>query len=160
MIKAAKQIKDFPNYFVSPDGTVYNKHGKVLKQEVTNKGYVRVSLSNKISKHKRFAVHRLVAQAFLPNPNNYPWINHINENRKDNRVENLEWCTPLYNLNYSNVIEKASIAKFRKIYCITTNEFFDSVTEAANKYSIERSNIVACCAGRRKIAGNKEWRYA
>lgn len=155
-----KPIKDFPDYSITADGSVYNKNGLRIKPETLRNGYLRVSLSNKTTKHKRFLVHRLVAEAFIPNPNNYPCINHINKSKSDNRIENLEWCTHLYNLNYSNVIEKASIAKFRKIYCITTNEFFDSVTEAANKYSIERSNIVACCAGRRKIAGNKEWRYA
>lgn len=159
MIKA-KPVNGFPDYMICSDGTVYNKTGLQIKPEMTRNGYLRVSLSNKDIKHKRFLLHRLVAETYLPNPNGLPQVNHINENRQDNRVENLEWCTPLYNLNYSNVIGKASVAKFRKVYCITTNEFFDSITEASNKYSIGISNIVACCAGRRKIAGNKEWRYA
>lgn len=155
-----KPIKDFPDYSITADGSVYNKNGLRIKPETSRNGYLRVSLSNKTTKHKRFLVHRLVAEAYIPNPYGLPQINHINEDRKDNRVENLEWCSPLYNLNYSNVIEKASIAKFRKVYCITTNEYFNSVSEASTKYSIDISNIVACCAGRRKIAGNKEWRYA
>ena len=156
----AKQIKDFPNYLITSDGSIYNKNGLKIKPETTKNGYLRVSLSNNKIKHKRVLVHRLVADAFIPNPSGLPQVNHINEDRKDNRVENLEWCTPLYNLNYSNVIDKASIAKYRRVYCVTTNEFFNSVTEASTKYSIEISNIVACCAGRRKIAGKKEWRYA
>ena len=105
------QIKDFPNYFIDRMGNVYNKNGYKLKQEVLKNGYVRVSLSNNIVKHKHFLVHRLVALTFIPNPNNYPQINHKDYNKQNNRLENLEWCSPLQNLDYSDIINKASMIK-------------------------------------------------
>lgn len=71
---------------------------KILKEECSN-GYLRVTLT-KNKKYKHFKVHRLVAEAFIPNPNNLPQINHKDINRKNNNVSNLEWCTAKYNMNY------------------------------------------------------------
>lgn len=154
-----KPIKDFPNYTINEIGEVFNEKGKQLKPEVSNAGYYRVSLSKPGVSHKRLSVHRLVAEAFADNPNNYSQVNHINENKTDNRKENLEWCTPLQNLNHSHVIDKASIAKFTKVKCETTGEVFDSIKEASEKYSLSHPNIIACCKGRRKTTGKKKWSY-
>ena len=150
---------DFPNYTVSCDGEVTNSKGQVLKGTITNNGYKIVSLSYKNKKHKRFGVHRLVAETYIPNPDNLPEVNHINENKLDNRVENLEWCTTLDNLKHSHVIEKASIAKFTKVRCVTTGETFSSIKEAVDKYNLYHANIVSCCNGRRKTCGGMEWEY-
>lgn len=155
-----KTIRDFPNYKITDSGEVFNSDGRQIKGEISNSGYARVSLSNDHVKHQKKSVHRLVAEAFIPNPRNLTQVNHINQNKLDNRVENLEWCTPLENLNHSGVIEKASVAKFTKIECVTTGEVFDSVKDAADTYGIHHSNIVACCNGRRSKCGNKQWQYA
>lgn len=155
----AKQIKDFPNYIITDTGEVINNKGLHLKPDLSNNGYFRVSLCNEKVKHKKLLVHRLVAEAFIPNPDNLPQINHINKNKRDNRMENLEWCSPLYNLNYSEVINKASVAKFSRIKCDTTGEVFESIKSASDKYGLHHANIVACCNGRRKTAGKKKWRY-
>lgn len=72
---------------------------RMLKPRLNTKGYMFVSLS-KDDKKKTFYVHRMVAKAFIPNPNNYPQINHKDEDRKNNCVDNLEWCTNKYNCNY------------------------------------------------------------
>lgn len=152
-------IKDFPNYRIDKIGNVFNSNGLKLKPSISNTGYLRVSLSNNDVKHKRFLVHRLVAETFIPNPNNYPQVNHKDENKTNNCVENLEWCTPLYNLNYSKVIEKASIAKEKMVRCITTNEVFSSFKEIEDKFGLSYSNLVACCTGRRKKCGGMEWEY-
>ena len=157
--KAAVQIKDFPNYRIDKMGNVFNSSGLKLKPSVSNKGYLRVSLSNNNVKHKRFLVHRLVAETFISNPNNYPQVNHKDEDKTNNCVENLEWCSPLYNLNYSQVIEKASIAKEKTVRCITTNEIFSSFKEIEDKFGLSHSNLVACCSGRRKKCGGMEWEY-
>lgn len=154
-----ERVRDFPSYTVSKNGDVMNKNGLKLKPEKTRNGYLRVSLSNEKIKHKHISVHRLVAETFIPNPNNLPQVDHLNENKTDNRVENLRWCTTLENLEHSGVIEKASIAKFTKVKCITTGEIFESVKEAADKYNLCHSNIVACCNGRRHRRGGKEWEY-
>lgn len=153
------QIAGFPNYQIDEFGNVFNSKGIKLKPEVTNKGYLRVSLSNEIVKHKRFSVHRLVAEAFIPNPNNLPQVNHKDENKQNNYVGNLEWSTALDNLNYSGVIDKASIAKERKVKCVTTGKVYKSLKEAADEFGLHHSNLVACCNGRRKTCGGMIWKY-
>ena len=159
MEKKSKTVPNFPNYRVTTNGEVFNQDGCKLKPDTTNKGYHRVSLSNDNVSHKRLSVHRLVAEAFIPNPNHLPQVNHINQDKTDNRVENLEWCTPLENLNHSAVIEKASVAKFTKIKCVTTGVVYDSVKEAAETLNLHHSNIVACCNGRRTKCGGMKWEY-
>lgn len=100
--------KDIPNYegiykvsnigrvksvlWFDPKNKRYYKRDKILKPHKTNKGYIEVSLSNKYQK-KICKVHRLVAETFIPNPNNLPQVNHIDENKSNNNMNNLEWCT-------------------------------------------------------------------
>ena len=150
---------DFPNYSISEDGEIRNSKGKIIKGEISNNGYRRVSLSNNDVKHKKMSVHRLVAETYIPNPYNYPEVNHKNENKLDNHVSNLEWCSTLDNLNHSRVIEKASVAKFRKVKCVTTGKIYNSIKEASDELGLYHSNIVACCNGRRATCGGLEWEY-
>lgn len=86
--------------------------GKLLKPQFNNKGYKRVNLC-KNGTFKSVFVHRLVAEAFIPNPNNYPVVNHKDENKQNNCVENLEWCTQKYNMNWNGVMKKVGL-KLRK----------------------------------------------
>ncbi len=87
---------------------------KILKQGNVN-GYKRVSL-HKNNKQKNYFVHRLVAMTFIPNPNNLPLVNHKDENKTNNSVDNLEWCTQKYNINYGSAIKKVvKIAKVKKV---------------------------------------------
>lgn len=154
------KIPDFPNYTINEKGEVFNQNGVELKQELSNNGYLRVSLSNKTVKHKKFLVHRLVATIFLPNPDNLTQVNHKDGNRKNNNVNNLEWCTPLYNLNYSGVIEQAKEANKQKVECIDTGIIYDSIDSVEKELGLHHSNIVACCNGRRQTVGGFRWRYA
>jgi len=86
---------------VTPNGRVY--YGKILKRTLDRYGYFKVTLSINGCHFTKY-VHRLVASAFLPNPNDYPQVNHIDENKENNNYKNLEWCTESYNSNYGNRI--------------------------------------------------------
>jgi hypothetical protein len=104
-----KDVEGFEGkYAVTQDGRVwsYPKHGRKgswMKQSINNtgKGYCRVDLFDGHSNRKPCLVHRLVAKAFIPNPNDYPYINHKNGDTQDNRVENLEWCTQKMNCQHA-----------------------------------------------------------
>ena len=100
-----KDIKNYENYQINNMGIIINKKtGRELKQ-YEKKGYMNVSLF-KNGKKKNKLVHRLVAETFLENLKNYPQVNHKNENTRDNSVDNLEWCTALYNSNYGTHKDK------------------------------------------------------
>lgn len=109
------------------------KSKKILKQRNTAKGYKEVKLY-KDGIYKIYKVHRLVAITFIPNPNNYPQINHKDENKANNNVENLEWCNNKYNTDYSNNCIKSAKRRQKpvKIKNIINNEIiiFSSVKEA------------------------------
>ncbi len=102
-----ERVKDYPNYSVNYLGDVFNnKTGLKLKQTI-KKGYCGVYLYNENGR-KFFLVHRLVAIAFIPNPHNFPEVNHKDENPLNNCLDNLEWCSPGYNCNYGTHREKLS----------------------------------------------------
>lgn len=133
------------------------------------KGYLYVHLRNgEIS--KSYSVHRLVAQAFIPNPDNLPQVNHINEDKTDNRVENLEWCTTTYNLNYGNrntrVGNKLRNNKRSKPVSQYTLDgelikVWPSLSEIARNCPFDISAISANCLGKynSKTAYGYIWRF-
>ena len=143
-------------YQVSNMGRVrslnYNKTGvtKIMKHSMT-KGYHHIMLS-KNGKVKRFRVHRLVAQAFIPNPQGLPDINHKDENKNNNCIDNLEWCTKDYNNNYS--FNKNIIGVNMSSGLILE---FDSIKNVGDITGINNSNICSCCNGKRNSAGGWRW---
>lgn len=101
-----KPIPNYENYLIDENGNVFSKNvNRFLKQGVNEKGYMTVTLYKNDVRLKTF-VHRLVALAFIPNPNNLPQINHKDENKKNNNVHNLEWCDNRYNQMYGNCRKK------------------------------------------------------
>lgn len=113
-----KNIEGY-NYQVSSKGRIRNKATKAIKKTFINdRGYAIVSLY-KEKRLKTFRVHRLVAQAFLPNPKNLPEVNHKNELKTDNRVDNLEFCTREYNLAYgTRGLRQSQTMKEKRIWAL------------------------------------------
>ena len=130
-------------------------------------------------------MHRLVAIAFIPNPNNLPQVNHKDEDKSNNHVDNLEWCSRNYNINYGTRNKRCSEKMkgrkkdkstllygekhqfSKKVKCITTGEVFNCMSDAERKYNIYQGDISKCCRGKLKSAGKHPatgeklvWEYA
>lgn len=115
-------------YWVTIGGVVLNRHGEALSTHDNGRGYRVVHLCDH-GKKRHHRVHRLVAQAFIPNPNNYPEVNHLDERKANNRASNLEWCTRVHNNSYGNVNARrsASLKRFfadKTINCAYCNGGF------------------------------------
>ena len=126
---------------------------KILEGYDNGNGYLYVKLC-KEGKRKQYRINRLVAQAFLENPNSLPEVNHKDKNPKNNCVDNLEWCTRQYNVEYSKA--KAVIG-INKVSGLIVE--FPSVMEAERQTGINNKNICACLKGKRKSAGGYYWHY-
>ena len=143
-------------------GTTFSRYynGKVITQREGIGGYIFVCLSNGASK-KTLRVHKLVAEAFIPNPNNYPQINHKDENKSNNRVDNLEWCSPSYNCNYGTRIDRIIAKTGKPVGQYDINgEFiqeFPSVSEASRTLGISFSSIASMANGRKRVKNGKEY---
>lgn len=160
-----KDIKGYEGlYQVSNYGRIINyKSKRILKGRVSF-GYLRITLY-KYGKAKTFMVHRLVAEAFISNPNKLPQINHKDENKMNNNVNNLEWCNSQYNINYGkrNEIVSKKLTnhpkKSKKIRCVETGIVYSSSREIERELGYFHSNILACCNGKRKTRGGYHWEY-
>lgn len=99
------RVRSLDKIVIRTDGKNRHQKGKILKLQISKYGYNVITLwNNNVS--KQFKVHRLVAMAFIPNPNNLPQVNHIDEDKLNNKIDNLEWCTALENNRHSNIAER------------------------------------------------------
>lgn len=138
-------------------GIGYMTDTKILQPSVNHYGYCVVNLcENCVYRLKQ--VHRLVAEAFIQNSDNKEQVNHINGNKTDNRVENLEWCTNGENQTHRHKVLKQK-PYGKPVICIETNKEYTSAFVAGREENIDSSCITACCRGRRKSAGGYHWRY-
>lgn len=148
------------------------KKGKILKQQKNENGYLYVFLT-KDKKEKNCRVHRLVAEAFIPNPLKLPQVNHKDENKLNNCVENLEWCDGKYNCNYGTCTERRSekmseillnrddLSK-RVIQYTLDGKFvaeYLSTMDVRRKLGFDNGNISKCCNGKQKTYKGYTWRY-
>ena len=147
--------KDIPNYEglyqASNLGRIksiyYNN--KILKLNNDSNDYLQVWLC-KNKKKKIYKVHRLVALTFIPNPNYLPFINHKDENKSNNNINNLEWCDGIYNARYSFG---------KKVLQYDLDGNFIREWNCIKETGIDSSHIINCCKGKRKSAGGYKWRY-
>ncbi len=155
-----RTISENEKYEVSNLGRIINKKTKMIRKNyITRAGYERICLS-KHSKVKFHLVHRLVAQAFIPNPKNFPQVNHKDKNRVNNRVENLEWVNQ--SMNMKHCVETGAKRYKRPIWRRNSKgevTYFDSIVKAAKAVGCSTSNISACLNGRKERAVDSTWGY-
>lgn len=154
-----KQIDGFPNYQVSDRGRVKNiKNGKILKNKIEPHGYAFVQLYKGDGKSKWIAIHRLVATAFIPNPDNLPQVNHLDEVKTNNNVENLKWCTASQNTRYSAHKFSCKINQLSLDGELINT--WDSSEQIKRETGYNNSNIIQCCKGKYNQAYGFKWEYA
>ena len=148
-----KDIRGYENeYAITEDGKVWSyKVNRFLATGTDRDGYERVRL-RKCGKEKSCTVHRLVSEAYLPNPDNLPEVNHIDENKLNNNINNLEWCTRQQNCKHS------AHQKYKPVYCVELDTIYESIGAAINYTGAKQ--ITACLNGRQNTAGGYHWRYA
>lgn len=160
-----REIDGFPDYEVSNIGRVCSFKGeypKILKPRKNHKGYLIVGIysgGKKVTKK----VHRLVAKAFVPNPENKPEVNHIDEDKENNVAENLEWVTCKENNNHGTRNRRMAEAQGKAVVQYTTEGVFlaeyPSIKEAGRVTGINKSHICQVCRGKEKTAGGYIWCY-
>ena len=162
-IKGYEDIR--PYYWIDESGICWNENtGKKLKILINEKyKYPRYQLYTINKTRKDIRIHRLLAQAFIPNPNNYPVVRHLNDNKNDWRLENLVWGTTSDNIQDSikNNRHRYSIKTHnnKPIICIETGIIYKSSCEASRKLKISQSGISLCCLNKRKTAGGYHFKY-
>ena len=148
-------------YKVSDSGHIFNVNKEFwLKESMTDRGYLTVHLKkDKIS--TTHYVHRIVAQAFISNPNDLPQVNHKDEIKTNNNVSNLEWVTPRENLLYGSrleiVITREMFETEQRDMCDNILNVFPSISEASRQTGIDKGNICQCTKGKKNSAGGYKW---
>ncbi len=143
----------------------------IMKPRLKKNGYLQIGLS-KNGKYKTFTIHRLVAKVFISNPDNLPYVNHKDENKQNNRVDNLEWCSPAYNTNYGTAIERFSKATrnrpnrkkgIKKVFQYSLDGTliaeFPSANEASRQTGIKQGTISSNCLGVSKSTNGYIFKY-
>lgn len=137
------------HYSASNTGKIRNdKTGRILKPRKTKRGYCNVTIDGKC-----YRTHRVIAEVFIPNPHNLPQVNHKDENKSNNSVDNLEWCDARYNKTYSAGVQVIQINPTNGEIIKT----YSSLTQAAETVGVCRHNIRKCINGKQKIAGGFKW---
>lgn len=173
MVEQWKPIQNYDGkYWVSNLGNIKNSTG-LMKPAKSSNGYMHITLS-KNGERRTMSVHRIVAEAFVENtnPSVNNVVNHKDESRDNNCADNLEWCTQQQNLLYGTYPSRNSQSRKAlfanrdnnwrciEVVCLNNGERFRSITDASEKYDIDKSSIAKVCRGERKTAGGYRWKQA
>ena len=161
-INTMEHIKGYPQYLIDKKGNIYQITQIRIKKTLPNPtGYERITLSSH-KKRKNLYVHRLVADAFIPNPKNLPYVNHKDANRKNNSVENLEWCSSQQNMLHDSKLRKTG----KRLQAFTMDGKFvkeyESIKAAGRELKVDSTSITKAVSGAngRTTAGGYIWKYA
>ena len=141
-------------------------NGKMMKPIKRKDGYLDITL-HKNGEAKHFLIHKIVAKTFIKNKNNYKEINHIDENKRNNNIDNLEWCDRSYNINYGKANKsrrkKLLNKRGKKIAQLDNNKqiikIFPSLMQTVRELKLNKSHLSQCCNGKRKTTGGYYWQY-
>ena len=182
-----RDVKDFPNYVITDDGKLINKKTGHIKHTYLNDDGYEVAKLYINNKPKVKSIHRLMAVAFIPNPNNLPEVNHKDGIKTRNVIDNLEWCDHSYNIQHAwdnkliinteqrksklskkntNIHKFGNSERARKVQCIETGRVFDSITRAEEEYKTSRGSISNICQNKKQTRTYSKtlkiyttWRY-
>lgn len=148
--------RDTYRYALRKDDSIVDlSTGRVMSRFIRN-GYICVRLCDSSGNFHNVYLHRIKACALLPNPNNLPCVNHIDGNKQNNSVDNLEWCDYSYNLKHAY---RHGLRRAKHILCLETGEEYESVTSAATQTGIKRTALHECLSGRNKTCAKMHWAY-
>lgn len=172
-----RSLERVESFILNGKNVQRHRKGRILHQRSKQNGYYRLVSLLKNDKMKSYFVHRLVAEAFIPNPCNFPQVNHKDENSKNNFVwvnedgsidpqkSNLEWCSVRYNVNYGNRNEKARKKLInrkdlsRAVFCHELRKVFPSIKEAARALNLWFESVQRCCAGKQMQTKGYTFKY-
>lgn len=139
------QIRSYPR-----QGT----KGGIMVGHADKKGYINITL-RKDGIQQTQKLHRLIAKTFIPNPNNLPEVNHKDENKLNNRIDNLEWCTTAYNHEYGTRTLRCG----KPVICVETNITYAGARWAGTELGLDPSSITKCAKNPNKTCGGYHWKY-
>lgn len=154
-----KEVAGHPSYLISSFGRIKRKGKKKIHSgSINNKGYVRFDLSEN---GKRFvlAAHRAVAEAFIQREDGKDIVNHKDGNKRNNNVDNLEWCTCKENSIHAFSVLGIQPVNKKAVMCIETGVIYESTMDAERKTGIFASRISSCCTGKRNTTKGYHWKY-
>ena len=156
-IPEGKSLDEYSNYIITIDGKIFSKSSKKYLSIRENSGYQYITLYNNSKKGKDFSIHYLVGKLYIPNPNNYPMVNHKNHKRNDNRIENLEWTS--YSENMKHFGQKNGISVNKLDHNNNIIQTYKTIKDASIDNNISSSSITNVCKGKQKTSAGFKWEY-